>query len=39
MFDKNGKSGSFNESVIIPPDVNIVVLGIDRKQIWTRGNN
>ena len=35
-FNKEGKSGSFNESVIIPSEINSVVFGKDKKQIWTR---
>ena len=37
--NKKGKSGSFNESVILPPDINIVVFGKGKKQIWMRNDN
>jgi hypothetical protein len=38
LFGKKGKSGSFNESIIIPPDVNKVVLGNNAVVLWTRSN-
>jgi hypothetical protein len=34
--DKKGKSGSFNESVVIPSDINVVVFGKNKKTIWAR---
>jgi hypothetical protein len=33
---KKGKSGLFNESVIIPSYVNTIIFGEDEKQIWVR---
>jgi hypothetical protein len=38
IFGKNGKSGSFRESIIISPNINKVVFGNSATILWTRSN-
>jgi len=34
--NKKGKSGSFNESIVIHPAVNMIVFGRDKQLLWKR---